>query len=325
MQYLSARQMWHDAFYSRSANDQLLEINRSNANLLRQKPVMNETQTRGPADNSSRVMHMAKAGRVQSEIAKLPAHLQAFGMYCWAPKDEDSLPTYKHHNEIANALSQEIKQQFPQEYAYYTSRVSIVILNVLKYEFERDKGRKPQNIDITLAGAMAMPKDKVRAQWGHIVKHIRGCIRDMLIYQSEVPPQLIIKLVSDSRPDNYKKYLEELPNEKAQKIILMKSRSPGVSTQIAKQLQHYMIADLALKSFAHQDQSYLFTASEGKEPVKQSKPLYTNEYLSWRVGVAQANWKRDGWQDAFDQMTGVLNQWARESLEKLALIKNQWS
>jgi hypothetical protein len=66
MQYLSARQMWHDAFYSRSANDQLLEINRSNVNLLRQKPIMNETQTRGPADNSSRVMHMAKAWRVQS-------------------------------------------------------------------------------------------------------------------------------------------------------------------------------------------------------------------------------------------------------------------
>ncbi len=299
MQYLSARQMWHDAFYSRSANDQLLEINRSNANLLRQKPVMNETQTRGPADNSSRVMHMAKAGRVQSEIAKLPAHLQAFGMYCWAPKIEDSLPTYKHHNEIANALAQEVKEKFPKEYAYYTSRVSIVVLNVLKYEFERDKGRNPQNIDITLAGAMAMPKDKVRAQWGHIVKHIRGCIRDM-------------QLVTDS-DKNLSIATLHLLNEWQ------------VNTGIEATEKHSVIASLALKSFAHTDQSYLFSASEEREPVKQAKPLYTNEYLSWRVGVAAANWKRDSWQDAFDQMTKILNEWARESLKKMALIKNQWS
>lgn len=285
MQYLSARQMWHDAFYSRSANDQLLEINRSNVNLLRQKPIMNETQTRGPADNSSRVMHMAKAGRVQSEIAKLPAHLQAFGMYCWAPKVEDSLPTFKHHNEIANALAQEVKEKFPQEYAYYTSRVSIVVLNVLKYEFERDKGRKPQNIDITLAGAMAMPKDKVRAQWGHIVKHIRGCIRDMLIYQSEVPGQLSMKLAN------------------------------------SEHIKLVQVADLAIKSFAHKDQAYMFLASEDKEPITHTKLLYTQEYLAWRIGVASANWKRDGWQDVFDQMTDALNSWARESLEPIVKIK----
>lgn len=306
MQYLSARQMWHDAFYSRSANDQLLEINRSNANLLRQKPVMNETQTRGPADNSSRVMHMAKAGRVQSEIAKLPAHLQAFGMYCWAPKVEDSLPTYKHHNEIANALAQEVKEKFPKEYSYYTSRVSIVVLNVLKYEFERDKGRKPHNIDITLAGAMAMPKDKVRAQWGHIVKHIRNCMRDMQL-DADVNRDLEIASL---------RLFNETLNATNKWSVLDSEKSKA---------QYMTLAKLALKSFAAKDQDYLFTASEERKPVVQSKPLYTNEYLAWRVGVAAANWKRDGWQDAFEQMTSVLNQWARESLEKLALIKNQWS
>lgn len=306
MQYLSARQMWHDAFYSRSANDQLLEINRSNANLLRKKPVMNETQTRGPADNSSRVMHMAKAGRVQSEIAKLPAHLQAFGMYCWAPKEQDSLPTYKHHNEIANALAQEVKEKFPQEYGLYTSRVSIVVLNVLKYEFERDKGRKPQSIDNTLAGAMAMPKDKVRAQWGHIVKHIRNCIRDMQL-DADVNRDLEIASL---------RLFNETLNATNKWSVLDSEKSKA---------QYMTLAKLALKSFAAKDQDYLFTASEERKPVVQSKPLYTNEYLSWRVGVAAANWKRDGWQDVFDGMIGVLNQWARESLEKLALIKNQWS
>ncbi|RNF52977.1 hypothetical protein EBI00_02435 [Marinomonas hwangdonensis] len=295
MQYLSARQMWHDAFYSRSANDQLLEINRSNANLLRRKQVMNETQTRGPADNSSRVMHMAKAGRVQSEIAKLPEHLQAFGMYCWAPKEQDSLPTYKHHNEIANALAQEVKEKFPREYAYYTSRVSIVVLNVLKYEFERDKGRKPQNIDITLAGAMAMPKDKVRAQWGHIVKHIRGCIRDM-------------QLATDSDKNLSIGILHLLK--------VWQTKTGAEATE-----KHSVIASLALKSFAHTDQSYLFSASEEREPVTHTKPLYTQEYLSWRVGVAQSNWKRDGWQDVFEQMTGVLNEWAESALATILNVK----
>lgn len=295
MQYLSARQMWHDAFYSRSANDQLLEINRSNANLLRQKPVMNETQTRGPADNSSRVMHMAKAGRVQSEIAKLPTHLQAFGMYCWAPKEQDSLPTYKHHNEIANALAQEVKDKFPQEYGLYTSRVSIVVLNVLKYEFERDKGRKPQSIDITLAGAMAIPKDKVRAQWGHIVKHIRGCIRDM-------------QLATDSDT-----------NLSIAILHLVKEWQTKIGAEATE--KHSTIAALALKSFAHQDQALMFSASEEREPVTYSKPLYTQEYLSWRIGVAQANWKRDGWQDLFDQMQSICESWARVALDSAVKIK----
>ena len=306
MQYLSARQMWHDAFYSRSANDQLLEINRSNANLLRQKPVMNETQTRGPADNSSRVMHMAKAGRVQSEIAKLPAHLQAFGMYCWAPKVEDSLPTYKHHNEIANALAQEVKEKFPQEYSYYTSRVSIVVLNVLKYEFERDKGRKPQNIDITLAGAMAMPKDKVRAQWGHIVKHIRGCIRDMQL-DADVNRDLEIASL---------RLFNETLNATNKWSVLDSEKSKA---------QYMTLAKLAIKLFAHKDQSYLFSASEDKEPMTHPKPLYTQDYLAWRVGVQSSNWKRCKWDYLLDSMLFVLDKWARESLEKLALIKNQWS
>jgi hypothetical protein len=238
---------------------------------------------------------MAKAGRVQSEIAKLPAHLQAFGMYCWAPKEQDTLPTYKHHNEIANALAREIKEKFPQEYSYYTSRVSIVVLNVLKYEFERDKGRKPQNIDITLSGAMAMSKEKVQAQWGHIIKHIRCCIRDMHL-ATDTDKNLSIGI-----------------------LHLLKEWQTQTGAEATE--KHSVIASLALKSFAHQDQAYLFSASEERKPVKQSKPLYTQEYLSWRVGVAQANWRRDGWQDALDQMTTVLNQWARESLETISIHK----
>ena len=300
MQYLSARQMWHDAFYSRSANDQLLEINRSNVNLLRQKPIMNETQTRGPADNSSRVMHMAKAGRVQSEIAKLPAHLQAFGMYCWAPKTQDSLPTYKHHNEIANALAQEVKEKFPQEYSYYTSRVSIVVLNVLKYEFERDKGRKPQNIDITLAGAMAMPKDKVRAQWGHIVKHIRGCIRDM---QLDAEPSKDLDIAA-----------MRLFNE-----TLNATDKWDVLDSEKLKTQYMTLAKLGIKSFAHKDKAFMFSASEDKEPITHTKPLYTQEYLAWRIGVASANWKRDGWQLVFNQIMVVSEEWAKEGLEVIKL------
>lgn len=69
--------------------------------------------------------------------------------------------------------------------------------------------------------------------------------------------------------------------------------------------KHSIIASLAIKSFAHKDQALIFSASEDREPVKQAKPIYTQEYLSWRIGVAQANRKRDGWQDVFDEMMNI--------------------
>lgn len=296
--------MWHDAFYTRSANDQLLEINRANANILRRKPVMNETQTRGPADNSSRVMHMAKAGRVQSVIAKLPLHLQSFGNYCWSPRVEESLPTYKHHNEIANALNQEIKATFPAEYAHYTGKISIIILNILKYEYERDKGYKPQSIDITLAGALAITKDKVKAQWSHVIKHIRNCIRDMQL-DADVNHDLDIASL---------RLFNETLNATDKWDVLDSEKSKS---------QYMTLAKLAIKSFAAKDQDYLFTSSESKESVSHKKPLYTQEYLSWRIGVQSANWKRDGWDDTLDQVIDILNGWASISLQKLLQIKIQ--
>ncbi len=206
---------------------------------------------------------MAKVGRVQSEIAKMPAHLQVFGMYCWAPKVQDSLPNYKHQNEIANSLAQEIKEKFPQEYAYYTSRVSIVVLNVLKYEFDRNKGRKPQSIDITLAGAMTMPKNKMKAQWSHMVKHIHNCIREI--------------------------QLEAEPDQNFEIVVAHLLKEWKTNTGSEMTAKHSRVAALAMKSFAHKDQVYTFSASEDKEPVTYRKPLYTQEYLSWRIGVAQAN------------------------------------
>lgn len=135
---------------------------------------------------------------------------------------------------------------------------------------------------------MAMSKDKVRSQWVYIVKHIRGCIRDM--------------------------QLETDPDKSFRYIALYLLNEWQASTGAKATEKHSVIASLVLKLLAHTDQSYLFSASEEREPAKQAKTLYTQEYLAWRVGVAQANWKRDGWQDDFDEMIGVLNEWARENL-----------
>lgn len=294
MQYLSARQMWHDAYYATSANTQLLELNRSNSNLLRINPVMNETQTRGPADNSSRVMHMAKAGRVQSEIAKLPEYLQAFGNYCWSPKQVDDLPSYKHANAIVQALVSEVKEVFPDVYSYYSNSITIIAMNVLKYECDREKGRKVQSLDIVIANSLALPKSEVTKKFGKVIKHIRTCIRDMNLdcEHSRDLDMLAKKLVSEL----------EISDKKLERA--------------------YMLAKLALKSFAHKDQAYLFSGNEEKSVISPRQALYASDYVCWRIKVHLSNYKRDGYEQMFSEMLRKCEDWAKLSLSFIPKFTN---
>ena len=125
--------MIHDAFYIRSSNDAALELQRSNTNILRKKQVMNETQTRGPASNMSKIEHQVMAGKVQHVISQLPMHLQQLALYCWAPRSE-AMPTYKRQNDFMQHINAQVKEQFPEHYARNTSDVSILIIQILKYE-----------------------------------------------------------------------------------------------------------------------------------------------------------------------------------------------
>lgn len=49
-------------------------------------------------------------------------------------------------------------------------------------------------------------------------------------------------------------------------------------------------------------------------------PLYTDQYLSWRVGTARSNWKRD-WASTYEQMITVLGDMAGEALKPIAELK----
>lgn len=292
MKYLSPRQMWHDAFYQRSANDALLELQRSDANILRRKPVMNETQTRGPADNGRKVMHMVMAGKVQSKIAKLPEHLQAFGNYCWAPRTQ-SHPTFKDQHKYMQLVLERVKHHYPELYARNTSAMSIVIMQTFKYEFDRAHGRKPQSLDIIIANALNKPKAKIRSTWGDAIKLIRAQVRDL-------------NLDADCNRDLDISAAVLLEEYKKQGGKGLGYRGPR-------------LAKLALKSFAHQDQVNLFSSGEEKESTQPSKPLYTQEYLGWVIDVKQHSFNQQGYKGAFELMMRVCERWAEKVLELLRL------
>lgn len=290
MLYLSARQMWHDAYYQRSSNEAANEMRRSNANILRQKQVMSETETRGPASNMPKITHQVMAGKVQHAISTLPAHLQQLGHYCWAPRAE-TMPTYKKQNEFMQLIAKQVKEQFPEQYARNTSAVSILIIQILKYERAREEGRQQQPLDCVLAGAMAKPKAKVRQMWQDVITMIRNQVRQFIAIQPSIAPDTAKALVS------------------------------AVMEDMTKEGKLYILADLAIRDFAHRDQAYLFSAGDKeREAVVQAGPLYTDEYLSWRVCTARSNWKRD-WSSAYEQMISVLGSMAGKALKPISDLK----
>ena len=108
-------------------------------NELQKIPVINETQTSGPASNNPKIMYQVMAGKAQHAISTLPTHLQQLGNYCWAPRSE-VMPTYKKQNEFMQYINAQVKEQFPEYYSRNTSDVSILIIQILKYERAREKG-----------------------------------------------------------------------------------------------------------------------------------------------------------------------------------------
>ncbi|RDL44346.1 hypothetical protein DN730_08050 [Marinomonas piezotolerans] len=290
MKYLSARQMCHDAFYIRSSNDAVLEMQRSNPNILRRKPVMNETDTRGPASNMSKVQHQVMAGKVQHVISQLPPHLQQLALYCWAPRSE-SMPTYKKQNEFMQYINAQVKEQFTEHYARNTSDVSILIIQILKYERAREEGRQQPPLDYVLAGALAQPKHTVRQRWHDVITMIRKHVREYINAQPSVAPETLLSLMN----------AVEYDEKKMGKV--------------------FVLGDLAIRDFAHRDQAYLFSAGDKeREAVVPVGPLYTDEYLSWRVGTARSNWKRD-WASTYQQMISVLNNMAGQALKPISYLK----
>ena len=83
----------------------------------------------------------------------------------------------------------------------------------------------------------------------------------------------------------------------------------AVMEDISKEGKLYILADLAVRDFSHRDQAYLFSAGDKEhEAVVPVGPLYTNEYLAWRIGGHKQHWKRD-WASTYEQMISVLGKW----------------
>ncbi|WP_067097907.1 hypothetical protein [Marinomonas atlantica] len=291
MLYLSARQMIHDAYYIRSSNDAVLELQRSNTNILRQKQVMNETETRGPASNMSKIQHQVMAGKVQHVVSQLPQHLQQLALYCWAPRAE-VMPTYKKQNQFMQLIAEQVKKQFPEHYARNTSAVSVLIIQILKYERAREEGRQQQPLDCVLASAMAKPKNKIRQMWQDVITMIRNQVRQFIAIQPSIAPDTAKALVS------------------------------AVTEDMTKEGRLYILADLAMRDFAHRDQAYLFSAGDKeREAVVPVGPLYTDDYLAWRIGGHKQHWKRD-WSDVYERMIDALGDLASQALGPIAALKH---
>lgn len=82
MKLISARQAWHDAYYT--PWDSVMHHGLEGAKLAKRGYVANETRPER-AESTRKCAHMALAGRVQHAISSLPLHYQKFGHHLYAP------------------------------------------------------------------------------------------------------------------------------------------------------------------------------------------------------------------------------------------------
>ena len=139
---------------------------------------------------------------------------------------------------------------------------------------------------------MAQPKNKMRQKWQDVITFVRNLVRDYINGQPSIAPETLLALMNTIKYDD----------KKAVKVSIL--------------------ADLTIRDFAHRDQAYLFSAGDKeREAVVPVGPLYTDEYLSWRLGTARSNWKRD-WADTYNKMIVLLDDMAGQTLNVVASLKS---
>lgn len=93
MRYITARQMWHDAFNDSLSPDlkaALLNLPRGTAH-----------------DNDTKIWHQVMAGKVQAAVHTLPPHLRDWGMLCFAP---DRMQSVEQYRRVENELWRQFKE-----------------------------------------------------------------------------------------------------------------------------------------------------------------------------------------------------------------------
>lgn len=125
----SARQAWHDCLYT-AWDSQGVFIEQ-----LGQLGAMVQTTER--QRHAGHAVHQALAGRVQSAIGTLPAHLQAFGSFMYAPRlDDDTKETAEERVFIM------VQQRSPRMTAAKREKLEYVVKGVMaRYRYMHQGGQ----------------------------------------------------------------------------------------------------------------------------------------------------------------------------------------
>ncbi|MEN8639606.1 hypothetical protein [Pseudomonas sichuanensis] len=177
MQLNSARQAWHDCFYT--AWD-------SQGSFIEQLGLLGAmVQTTERQRHAGHAAHQAIAGRVQSAIGKLPAHLQAFGNFMYAPRlDADTKEDAEERVFIM------VQQRSPRMTAAKRDKLEYVVKGVMaRYRYMHQGGQSANDDPLASPegfrawmdahyGVALEPRNWER-DWGDTVRLTFECCEDL--------------------------------------------------------------------------------------------------------------------------------------------------
>lgn len=177
MQLNSARQAWHDCFYvAWDSQGAFIE----QLGLLGAMVQSTERQR-----HAGHAVHQALAGRVQSAIGKLPAHLRDFGQFMYAPRlDAD---TKENAEERVFVM---VQQRSPRMTAAKRDKLEYVVKGVMaRYRYMHQGGQSanddplesPEGFRAWMVAHYDVKLESVRweREWGGYVRLIFDCCEDL--------------------------------------------------------------------------------------------------------------------------------------------------
>lgn len=221
MQFISARQAWHDAF-DNSADSTLASglearklgvIARSSGAMSGnwKKTKEGSTDNGKFRDDSGKQIHRARAGLVQCAITRLPERLRRFGMYLYAPV---SFITIEDGEEAVAAVYQAVYKQWfsnlPEKpnHSKYQDTLEVLPFLIRAFlmrhkqitTFHKDPFVKPKELRTYLYqeyGVEISPQNFTR-DWGKVIDLIKTEI-DRLDKASLVPVSKVVETFSYTR------------------------------------------------------------------------------------------------------------------------------
>ncbi|MNJ49919.1 hypothetical protein D3C77_451760 [compost metagenome] len=177
MQLNSARQAWHDCLYTTWD---------SQGAFIEQLGLLGAmVQTTDKQRSASHAVHQALAGRVQSAIGKLPAHLRTFGHFMYAPRQDADTK-----DDAEERVFVMVQQRSPRMTAAKRDKLEYVVKGVMaRYRYMHQGGQSanddplesPEGFRAWMVAHydVALESRNWERDWGEFVRLAFDCCEDL--------------------------------------------------------------------------------------------------------------------------------------------------